>query len=223
MVKINHNQDVSGVELYFDGKPDTSVINCLKDNGYRWHRSKKCWYIKSDRFCDDILEECGIQEFGEMLPDDVPLSMDQIIEEACQASVTAAEARLYELEGGPDAWSVVENAPGDSVFYNPEKPTREVGRMKDLCGFADVRMKAKGKGKEFVRFVKSRGEESRNNWWNYGQMQLSKSYDVGFYIWPPLGEASSTQYISVKEAGCKAFSGVLNQHGIECRTESRLD
>tara|TARA_Y100000034_G_C6895105_1_gene412523 strand:- start:1988 stop:2659 length:672 start_codon:yes stop_codon:yes gene_type:complete len=223
MVKINHNEEFGGVELYFEDKPEAEVIECLKENGYRWHRSKKCWYIKAGKFDDDVLEGCGIHEFSEMAAGEAPLGMDQIIEEACQASITAAEARLYELEGGPDAWSVIDNAPSDGVFYNPEKPTREVGRMKDLCGFADVRMKAKGKAREFVKFVKYRGKETSNNWWDYGSMQLSKSYDVGFYIWPPLGEASSTQYISVKEAGCKAFSGVLNRHGIECRTESRLD
>lgn len=223
MVRISRNQEFSGVELYFDNKPESDVIECLKGNGYRWHRSKKCWYIKSDRFDDDILEGCGIREFDEMAPGEVPLSMYKIIEEACQASVSAAEARLYELEGGPDTWSVVENSSDDGVFYNPEKPTHEVGRMKDLCGFADVRMKSKGKASEFVRFVKSHGEETSYNGWNYGSMRLAKSYDVGFSIWPPLGKGDSSQYVSVKVAGCEAFEGILNQHGIDCRTESRLD
>ena len=199
------------------------LIEHLKSNGYRWHRSKKCWYIKAEKFCDDVLESFGIKEFSEMKAGEAPLSIGKIIEQASHASITAAEARLVELESGPDAWSVVENDDDGSIFHNPEKPTREVGRMKDLCGFADVRMKAKGKGLHLVKFVKSRGEETSNQWWKYEMITLSKSYDVGFYIWPPLGKGDSTQYISVKKAGCSAFAGVLNANGIECYVHDRLD
>lgn len=33
------------VELYFDGRPDKSVLNFLKHKAqFRWHAVKKCWY-----------------------------------------------------------------------------------------------------------------------------------------------------------------------------------
>lgn len=44
--KIVTNEEKQGEELYFDSKPDYEVIKELKNNGYRWHNTKKCWYRK---------------------------------------------------------------------------------------------------------------------------------------------------------------------------------
>ena len=46
--KIVTNEEKQGEELYFDSKPDYEVIKELKNNGYRWHNTKKCWYRKLD-------------------------------------------------------------------------------------------------------------------------------------------------------------------------------
>ena len=42
-VTMKENTEHKGLELYFDGKPSTDI---LKDNGWHWHSTKKCWYIK---------------------------------------------------------------------------------------------------------------------------------------------------------------------------------
>lgn len=44
--KIVTNEEHQGEELYFDEKPTNEIIETLKENGYRWHRVKHCWYRK---------------------------------------------------------------------------------------------------------------------------------------------------------------------------------
>jgi len=38
------NPSKSGIELYFNSKPQTSVLDDLKANGWRWSRFNSCWY-----------------------------------------------------------------------------------------------------------------------------------------------------------------------------------
>lgn len=42
--KLNPSQH--GIELYFDEKPAPAVLENLKENRWRWHRQKKCWYAR---------------------------------------------------------------------------------------------------------------------------------------------------------------------------------
>lgn len=44
--KIVTNEEHQGEELYFDEKPTEDIIATLKENCYRWHRTKRCWYRK---------------------------------------------------------------------------------------------------------------------------------------------------------------------------------
>lgn len=44
--KVITNEEKQGEELYFDAKPTYDIIKELKQNGYRWHNAKKCWYRK---------------------------------------------------------------------------------------------------------------------------------------------------------------------------------
>jgi hypothetical protein len=46
MNKMLLNNELKGIELYFDAKPIQSIIDGLKSNGFRWHNFKKCWYAK---------------------------------------------------------------------------------------------------------------------------------------------------------------------------------
>ena len=48
MCKVILNNELNGVELYFEGKPMVEVLNNLKDNKFRWNRTKKCWYAKQN-------------------------------------------------------------------------------------------------------------------------------------------------------------------------------
>ena len=48
MCNVVMNDQLKGVELYFVGKPEESVRNLLKENGYRWHSGKMCWYARQN-------------------------------------------------------------------------------------------------------------------------------------------------------------------------------
>lgn len=45
-MKILENKKLNGLELYFNEKPESQIIAALKQNGFRWHNLKKCWYSK---------------------------------------------------------------------------------------------------------------------------------------------------------------------------------
>lgn len=44
--KVITNEEHQGEELYFDEKPTQETINILKENCYKWHNGKRCWYRK---------------------------------------------------------------------------------------------------------------------------------------------------------------------------------
>lgn len=46
MANYTLNQELNGIEISFDQKPDAATLDALKANGYRWHRVKKVWYAK---------------------------------------------------------------------------------------------------------------------------------------------------------------------------------
>lgn len=45
-VAILFNQEKNGIEVKFDGKPDTEILENLKANGFRWSKYQKIWYAK---------------------------------------------------------------------------------------------------------------------------------------------------------------------------------
>lgn len=47
MIEIILNSEKNGIEIKFGNKPDVSILNALKENGFRWHNYKKVWYAKN--------------------------------------------------------------------------------------------------------------------------------------------------------------------------------
>lgn len=47
MARIEINNDIGGIELYFDTVPTEEDKEALKKNGFSWHAEKKCWYAKN--------------------------------------------------------------------------------------------------------------------------------------------------------------------------------
>lgn len=45
-VAMKINEELNGIELYFNTKPQQEVLTNLKSNGFRWSGFKKCWYAK---------------------------------------------------------------------------------------------------------------------------------------------------------------------------------
>lgn len=48
MCKMLLNEELNGVELYFEGKPAKTILTDLKANGYRYNGKKVCWYAKQN-------------------------------------------------------------------------------------------------------------------------------------------------------------------------------
>ena len=62
-VTLKHNEEYHGIELYFDKKPSEATIANLKEQGFRWHRTKKCWYAKETETRSDFANKlCDIKE-----------------------------------------------------------------------------------------------------------------------------------------------------------------
>lgn len=47
MVKILENTEKKGIEIYFESIPKREIINKLKENFFKWHTAKKCWYARA--------------------------------------------------------------------------------------------------------------------------------------------------------------------------------
>jgi hypothetical protein len=75
------------------------------------------------------------------------------------------------------------------------------------CGFAWVKIRpARG---SFVAMLKDKG------------IGRTDSYEGGYAIWNP--SANSTQWMDALVAGARAFAEVLQQAGIKCSAQSRID
>lgn len=46
MCKVLYNNELNGLELYFDNKPQPQILEKLKSLFFKWHTAKKCWYAK---------------------------------------------------------------------------------------------------------------------------------------------------------------------------------
>lgn len=46
MAAYTLNQELNGIEISFNSKPDGATLDSLKNAGFRWHRVKKVWYAK---------------------------------------------------------------------------------------------------------------------------------------------------------------------------------
>lgn len=55
------NEKLNGVELYFEEKPSKTVIDNLKDGGFKWHTLKKCWYAKKNDKTVKVLATLNIE------------------------------------------------------------------------------------------------------------------------------------------------------------------
>jgi len=57
MCEMVLNEELNGVELYFEDKPSQNILNNLKENRFRWSNNKKCWYAKQNNNTLTIAQE----------------------------------------------------------------------------------------------------------------------------------------------------------------------
>lgn len=61
-VAMKINEELNGIELYFNAKPQQTVLSELKSNGFRWSNFKKCWYTKQSDKALKIANSLTINE-----------------------------------------------------------------------------------------------------------------------------------------------------------------
>lgn len=59
MCKVLLNNELNGVELYFNGKPSQEVREEMKINGFRWNGKKVCWYAKQNNKTIALADKLG--------------------------------------------------------------------------------------------------------------------------------------------------------------------
>lgn len=68
MCKVLLNNELNGIELYFEGKPSQEVREEMKLNGYRWNGKKVCWYAKQNKKSIALSEKLSGSEVIEVAP-----------------------------------------------------------------------------------------------------------------------------------------------------------
>lgn len=59
MCKVLLNNELNGVELYFNGKPSQEVREEMKINGFKWNGKKVCWYAKQNNKTIALADKLG--------------------------------------------------------------------------------------------------------------------------------------------------------------------
>ena len=58
---VQRNNEHYGIEIYFYHRPAEEVLDKLKNNGWRWHGQKKCWFRKysaiNQSFAEKIIDQ----------------------------------------------------------------------------------------------------------------------------------------------------------------------
>ena len=115
------------------------------------------------------------------------------------AGKIAADAKLAQLVGAGPKWSITDDNTGKSV-----------GTMLDVCGFANLKIPARGK---FYTLAKKLGAGNR--------FSCGRHYYGGGRL--NIFDSTMRQEMSVNVAACKAQAAYLAKYGIMATTESRMD
>lgn len=66
-ITVTENVEKNGVEIRFPSKPDASILDALKANGWRWSRFNSCWYQHATD---------ANREFANQLAGNAPVAME---------------------------------------------------------------------------------------------------------------------------------------------------
>ena len=81
MCKININQELNGIELSFESKPEAATLDEIKKQGFRWNRNKKIWYAKQT--ADRLTFAQSLGEIEETPATDNGINLDGLGSDFC--------------------------------------------------------------------------------------------------------------------------------------------
>ena len=87
MVHYELNEELYGIELYFEEIPSENVRQQMKNVNLRWSRRKKCWYTKQwnkdgVKFIKEYCAKHGVNEVSDTKPTKI-LTFDSIMPKRC--------------------------------------------------------------------------------------------------------------------------------------------
>jgi len=125
-----------------------------------------------------------------------------VIQEAREAGKISAENKLSELTGQGPKWNVINDS-----------NKKVVGQMLDVCGFAHLKISARGK---FYLLAKKLSKDRQYRF----HCDRDSYYGGG---WLSIYDSIHRQEISVNIAACKGQAEVLKKYGIDSNIDSRID
>lgn len=87
MVYYKLNEELNGIELYFENIPSSTIRNQMKNVNLRWNPRKKCWYTKQwnkegVKFIKDYCAKHGVNQNSDEKPAKI-LTFDSIMPKRC--------------------------------------------------------------------------------------------------------------------------------------------
>lgn len=130
-----------------------------------------------------------------------------VIAEARKAGRIFATRKLAELQAAGPKYAVCDESQNDKV----------VGTMLDVCGFANLKISARGKFFQLAKRLSQRRSPAGTMFRFYCEV----SYGGGG--WLSIYDSTNRQEMSVNVAACKGHAQVLAKYEIESSVESRID
>ena len=127
-----------------------------------------------------------------------------VIKEARYAGRILANVKFMELERKGPAYAVQD---GDTM----------VGTMLDVCGFASLKISARGKFFQTAKRLSSM-QNGRSECFRF---HCTNAYHGGGHL--AIFDSSMRQEMSVNVAACEGQAEVLRKYGLKVRIESRID
>ena len=120
---VTDNEQYGSLEIAFDGKPSEAVRDVLKENKFRWHKTKKVWYGKADRqTITDALRAAYETETkpaeSETKPAESETKPADIVTETPEAVTEATETVTNQVESVLEHRTPAETEPA----YDPNDP-----------------------------------------------------------------------------------------------------
>ena len=130
---ITDNAQYGSLEIAFDGKPSEAVRDVLKENKFRWHKTKKVWYGKADR--QAITDALNAAYEAEAKPAETPVEAESV------AQMPAAES----VYGPDDPYAMLADTMGKrarfehgNFVYRVQKAVSDNSKWQGRIDAADV-------------------------------------------------------------------------------------
>jgi len=130
----------------------------------------------------------------------------EVVSEARQAGAVAAQKKMEELTAAGPRFTV-----HNSDLAGNQGPA--IGTLLDVCGWASLRIKARGKFYLLAKKISIRGQ--------YRFYCRRDDYSGGGML--SIYDSSMRQEMSINIAAARAHADVLAKYGIEANVTSRID